>query len=429
MTIVGVWTGQEAADLRTAFRMPITSFAAFTGIAERTISLWERRGAGITPTPDMQEILDTSLRVRASDAVKDRFALLCAQRQAANGSGGGNDDVASDLNRRELLRLLAITGPALAMASGDPVDTERLASTTADCSPALLAEYGKVNARLWRVYADAAPKRAVLPLVNAHLTVITSRLRDAREAARPELCALASDLFQLSGEVFFDQNRYTDAAHCYTIAADAAREGKSADLWSCAMTRHSFIYVYGNEFPGAVPMLEAATGIARRGDRSLSTWQWASCVRAQALAGLGDLANCERALDHAETVTTLPGPAHNDGWLRFDGSRLPEERGNCYTVLGKPSLAARSLEAALAGHLSPRRRGSVHVDLAATGLQRRDLDQFLSHAETALRLAGETGSGYVTRRLQGLHPQLGAFASDQRVRDFADKIASMEVEQ
>jgi hypothetical protein len=195
------------------------------------------------------------------------------------------------------------------------------------------------------------------------------------------------------------------------------------------MTRHSFIYVYGSEFPGAVPMLEAATGIARRGDRSLSTWQWASCVRAQALAGLGDLANCERALDDAETVTALPGPAHNDGWLRFDGSRLPEERGNCYTVLGKPSLAARSLEAALAGHLSPRRIGSVHVDLAATGLQHRDLDQFLSHAETALRLAGETGSGYVTRRLQGLHPQLGAFANDHRVRDFADKIASMEVEQ
>lgn len=114
------------------------------------------------------------------------------------------------------------------------------------------------------------------------------------------------------------------------------------------------------------------------------------------------------------------------------GSTAPSSQrngGNCYTVLGKPSLAARSLEAALAGHLSPRPRGSVDVDLAATGLQHRDLDQFLSHAETALRLAGETGSGYVTRRLQGLHPQLGAFASDQRVRDFADKIASMEVEQ
>lgn len=343
MTIVGVWTGQDAADLRTAFRMPITAFAAFTGIAERTISLWERRGAGITPTPDMQEILDTSLRVRASDAVKDRFALLCAQRQAANGSSGGDDDVASDLNRRELLRLLAITGPALAMAWADPVDTERLASATADCSPALLAEYGKVNARLWRVYADAAPKRAVLPLVNAHLTVITSRLRDAREAARQELCTLASDLFQLSGEVFFDQNRYTDAAHCYTMAADAAREGKSADLWSCAMTRHSFIYVYGSEFPGAVPMLEAATGIARRGDRSLSTWQWASCVRAQALAGTGDLTGCERALDDAETVTALPGPVR------------AASGGSGSTVSGSPRNGAPATRCSASPALRPSR--------------------------------------------------------------------------
>lgn len=429
MSIVGVWTGQEAADLRAAFRIPITEFSAFTGICERTISLWERRGAGITPTPNMQQILDVSLRERASDAVKDRFALLCAQRHVAASPGGGNDDVASDLNRRELLRLLAITAPALAMASGDPVDTERLASRTADCSPALLAEYAKVNARLWRVYAQAAPKRAVLPLVNEHLTVITSRLRNAREAAKQELCALASDLFQLSGEIFFDQNRYTDAAHCYTLAADAAREGGSADLWSCAMTRHSFIYVYGREFPGAVPMLEAATGIARRGDRSLSTWQWASCVRAQALAGLGDLAGSQCALDDAETVTTLPGSVHNNGWLRFDGSRLPEERGSCYTALGRPDLATASLEAALTGDLSPRRRGSVHTDLAATGLQQRDLDQFAAHADTALQLADETGSGYVTRRLKGLRPHLGAFADDQRVRDIADRIGSLEVEQ
>jgi tetratricopeptide (TPR) repeat protein len=428
MTIVGIWTGHGAADLRAAFRMPITEFANFTGIAERTISLWERRGAGITPTPNMQEVLDVSL-LRSSDAVKDRFAVLCAQRQAAAGPNDGDDDVASDLNRRELLRLLAITGPALALGPGDTIDTERLTSENAECSTALLAEYSKMNARLWRVYAQAAPKRAVLPLVNEHLTVITSRLRDAHDAGRQRLCVLASDLFQLSGEIFFDQNRYTDAAHCYTLAADAAREGGSADLWSCAMTRHSFVYVYGREYHGAVPMLEAATRIARKGDRSLSTWQWANCVRAQALAGLGDLAGTQRALDDALTVAALPGPARNTGWLRFDGSRLPEEQGTCYTVLGRPDLAAASLEAALTGQLSPRRRGSVHTDLAATGLQRGDLDQFAAHAETALLLAGETSSGYVTKRLKGLHPQLGAFAQEQRVRDIADKIDSLEESQ
>ena len=428
MTVIATWTGQEAADLRAALRMPITEFAARMGIHERTISVWESKGTGIVPTPAMQQVLDVALE-QAPDTVKDRFALMCAQRRATVSLDGGDDDVASDLNRRELLRLLAITAPAVAMASGDAVDAERLASRTADCSPALVAEYGKVNARLWRVYAQAAPKRAVLPLVNTHLAVITSRLRDAGGAARQELCVLVSDLFQLSGEIFFDQNRYTDAAHCYTLAADAAREARSADLWSCAMTRHSFIYVYGREFPGAVPMLEAATGIARKGNRSLSTWQWASCVRAQALAGLGDLAGSQRALDDAQTVTTLRGPVRNDGWLRFDGSRLPEERGSCYTMLGRPDLAAGSLEAALTHDLSPRRRGSVHTDLAANGLQRRDLDQFTTHAETALHLAGETGSGYVTRRLKDLRPQLGAFASDQRVRDIADMIGSLEVEQ
>ena len=99
-------------------------------------------------------------------------------------------------------------------------------------------------------------------------------------------------------------------------------------------------------------------------------------------------------------------------------------------VLGRPApLATASLEAALAATYRPSGGGSVHTDLAATGLQRRDLDQFAAHAETALQLAGETGSGYVTRRLKGLRPQLGDFADDQRVRDIAGRIGSLEVVQ
>jgi tetratricopeptide (TPR) repeat protein len=412
MIVVSSWTGREAAWLRAALRMPITEFAARLGIAERSISLWERKGAGVTPVPQMQQILDVALE-QASDAAKDRFALLCAQgRETAD--SGGNDDVAFDMNRRELLRLLAITGPALAFA---PPGSSRAVP---------LDDYAQANARLWRVYAQAAPKRSVLPLVNAHLSVITSRLREATGQARTRLCSLASDVFQLAGEIFFDGNRYTDAAHCYTLAADAAREAGDADLWSCAMTRHSFIYVYGQEFPAAVPMLDAATGIAKRGDRALPTWQWASCVRAQALAGLKDERGCQWALDDAQTVLSLPGARTGMGWLRFDGSRLSEERGGCYTALGRPDLATGALEAALSGELSPRRRGSVHVDLAAIGLQRGDLDEFADHADTALRLAGETGSGYVARRLRGL--QLAGVASDSRVQDVRERIVIMEAQ-
>jgi hypothetical protein len=428
MLVTGTWTGQDAADLRAAYRMPITEFATgLLGIAERTISNWESKRAAAIRVPDMARVLDTALQM-APDPVKDRFALLRAQRQASSGTWpAAVDDAMSDLNRRELLRLIAIAGAAVS-APGTPLDVERLGAAGADTSPALLAEYGKVNARLWLVYSRTVPKRSVLPLVNAQLAVVTGRLRGAGGAARTRLCGLASELFQLAGEIFFDGNRYADAAHCYTLAADTAREAGAADLWSCSMTRHSFIYVYGRDFEDAVPMLDAAASIARNGDRALPAWQWASCVRAQALAGTGDLAGCEQALDAAATVSGLTSSGVG-GWLRFDAARLPEEQGGCYTLLGRAAKARAALETALAGQLSARRRGSVHTDLAACALQRRDLDEFTGHAFAALDAAGETGSGYVARRLRGLEPQLSALGADHRVRAVNDRINSLEAVQ
>ncbi len=419
MSVIGTWTGQEAADLRAALRMPITGFAAYLGIAEGTVSKWERKLAAVVPTPCLQQVLDVALH-RASPEAQDRFTLLSCSRRRPAPASPDEHAMGTDLNRRELLRLLSIAAPALAMIP----DAE---GATGRPGAALLAEDGNVNARLWRIYAQAKPKAAVLPLVNDQLRIVTARLRYAGTSRA--LCSLASDLFQLAGEVVFDQDRYTDAAHCYTMAATAAGEGEAADLWACAMTRHSFIYVYGRDSRKAVPMLELAAKIAAKGDRSLSTRQWVSVVQAQACAGMGDMAGCQRALDGAEKVRGLAGTVHNGGWLRFDGARLPEERGACYAELGQPDLAAASLAHALEGQLSPRRQGSVHADLARIGLQRRDPDEFLVHAGTALEIAEETQSGFVAQRLRGLRSYAAPFLGSRGVADACDRIAALKADQ
>jgi hypothetical protein len=77
-----------------------------------------------------------------------------------------------------------------------------------------------------------------------------------------------------------------------------------------------------------------------------------NAVRAQALAGLGELHACERAIALAERVQQLEGPLQNGGWLRFDSSRLAEERGACHLELGQPDLAQAALTTALAEGLS-----------------------------------------------------------------------------
>jgi hypothetical protein len=230
------------------------------------------------------------------------------------------------------------------------------------------------------------------------------------------LCALTADLFQLAGEIFFDANAYTDAAHCYTLAAQASKNANAFDLWACAMTRHAYLSVYERRFGAAVPMLDLGEALAQRGDSALSTRYWVAAVQAETYAGLGDFDSCQRALDTAEHVRDLTGPVHNGGWLRFDGSRLAEERGTCYTRCGRVDLAEVALNDALHHATSPRRRASVLIDLAIVGAQRRDSNQVVTCADTALAEVRQSGSGMISRKLGELQHQLSPLLASKKIQ-------------
>ncbi|WP_225978454.1 hypothetical protein [Gandjariella thermophila] len=172
-------------------------------------------------------------------------------------------------------------------------------------------------------------------------------------------------------------------------------------------------------------MLHLASELARRGDSQLSTRHWVAVVQAEAWAGLGELTACERTLDAAEEVHGLPGPVHNGGWLRFDGSRMAEERGTCYVELGRLDLAETALNQALNQPLSARRRGSVLIDLAALGVRRQDVDQLVSYTNAALVTARQTGSGVLQRKLTVLADRFGPVLRDRRARQVRDEISSL----
>lgn len=332
-----------------------------------------------------------------------------------------------DMNRRELLRLFSMTGALLALP---PAQTEHIAREGVNgmswTEAALGGDYAAMNSSLWRVFTMAASKAQVLPLVREQLAALTTRLAEPHDQrAHRRLCGLAADLFQLAGEIFFDANRYTDAAHCYTLAASAGKEAGAFDLWACALTRHAFVAVYDRQFADAVPMLDLAASLARRGDPALSTRYWVAAVQAETFAGLGDLARCQRALDTAEQVGELTGEVHNGGWLRFDGARLAEERGTCYVTLGRSDLAESALTDALTGTLTARRRASVLTDLAAIGAQRRDPDQVVAFADAALEAAHQTGSGVIRNKLRTLQPRLAPLLGNKQVWQLNDNINAL----
>ena len=391
------------------------------GVDRTTVGRWER--GENEPHPDQRRALAELLRLDLAtlDALLKGSPTVPEVRTASP----SHDAYASgdeDMIRREFLRVMAVAG-ALASLSAEDADGVAEDAVREDA-----AGYQRMNKRLWQVYQLARSKRTVQPIVSDQLASLNESL-GARSSAGP-LCIAAGDLFQLAGELAFDGNRQTDAAASYSLAASASKEAGAFDLWACALVRHAYVVMASGNYRAAAGLLSVAERVAKRGDNSLSTRQWVAAVQAEAHAGLGHLDACERALDMAESVIHLGAHAHNGGWLRFDGSRLAEERGARYVQLGELGKAEAALgkalsQAALAKGQSFRRRGAVLADLASVGAKQRDPDQVLTYGGEALKLARQTSSGYVARRLQGLQAEIGSLAGDRRVAELRAGIAAL----
>ncbi|WP_049578058.1 helix-turn-helix transcriptional regulator [Streptomyces sp. SBT349] len=410
------------------------SLAEHLGVDRTSIGRWERGEADPLPhvRPRLAKLLEVTsteldelLFSEVDDAPTPSSPVLV---QMTRNPIEHEDYYAGDLDemmRREFLQLLSITGALMSVQHAETAANNQL---IVHPPAGDLAGLRSMNSHLWQVFSLSDSKSSMFPVVREQLRSITLALRETSGlSARRTLFSAAGDLFQLSGEIFFDSNRYTDAAQCYTLAAGASKEAEEYDLWACALTRHAFIGMCERDYDSSAHLLEAAQSIVRRGDSQLSTRHWVSAVQAEAFAGMGDFEACARALGEAEQVHSLKGEIHNGGWLRFDGSRLAEERGTCYVALGRPERAETALIEALNQRLSSRRRGSVLVDLAALGAQRRDIDQLLMYAQAAMALARKTHSGYVVRRIRGLRMNIAPLLPDIRVSALREEISNFSV--
>lgn len=368
--------------------------------------------AALVDDADRRHLSAAELSVVTATSAPDSGGMMVPDSRATR--TGPVEEGTDDVHRREMLRLLSVVGASLVLPTG---------TMDAGTVGAPVADFARLNAHLWQVYALASAKADVLPLVRRQITVLADHLNASPgPAEHQQLCTLTGDLFQLAGEIYFDRDAYTDAAHCYHLAAQASHEARAYDQLACALTRHAYLSVFEKKFADAAPVLELAAGIAERGDSELSTRHWVAAVQSEVHAGLDDLDACRRSLDRAEDVVELTGVVHNGGWLRFDGSRLPEERGTCYVTLGRPDLAETALTEALDHATSVRRRGGVLADLAVVGAQRRDLDQVILHADSALAHAQDSGSGMIVRKLTALRPHLRPMITDPRARELDHRI-------
>lgn len=424
---------RRLAARRKALGYTQENFAEQLGVDRTTVSRLER--GETDPYPHLRRELRRALQITAAeletlltlDPGNDdrppgtRQPVLAAAQDAVSGTDwtGALDD----MHRRELFRLLSIAGVVMVMPAKD--DHDPLASRVPE--PGNMRQYGQINSHLWELFVMSRAKHLVYPLVHDQLSVLIGQLGRSHPAAvHRQLCVLLCDLFQLAGEIFFDGDRYTDAAHCYSLAASAGRESLSYDRWACALTRQAFVNMYDKQYLDAASVLSAAARVARNGDSQLSTRQWISAVQAQAYAQLGNRRACHQALDAADQVLGMKGQVSPGGWLRFDGSRLSEEHGTCYLTLGQAELAEAKLTEALSRTVSLRRRGSLLTDLALLGVQQRDRDRLLQNGEEAIDVAEQTeSSGYVVRKLQVLRVQIEPMIADTEVAQLHDRIIQL----
>ncbi|WP_421111004.1 helix-turn-helix transcriptional regulator [Streptomyces sp. NEAU-S77] len=412
------------AERRKALGYSQEALAHVVGVDRTTVSRWESGRTEIQPQLRPQYAAALQLDLAELDALVTKPQATFQEpvvSSSVDHHGSGDTD---DMIRREFLRALAVAG---ALAGLPTEESEALAEGVHRRGS---GDFIRMNGHLWQVYQLARAKGAVYPIVSDQLAALAKALDGRSDKEGQALCGAAADLFQLAGELAFDGNRYTDAAASYTLAASASKETGAFDLWACALVRHAYVDVYEHRYREAADILSVAERVARRGDSALSTRHWVAAVQAEAFAGLGDLNRCERALELAENVMHVTEPAQSGGWLRFDGSRLAEERGARYVQLDRLDLAEQVLQGALekgalAEGQSLRRRGAVLANLASIGVKRKDPEQIVVYAREALHLARESSSGYVARRLQDLRTGFGPLARDVRVAEVDAEIKAL----
>jgi transcriptional regulator with XRE-family HTH domain len=388
------WTGHEARLLRTALRLSVRAFAARLGVAERTISTWEKGGRATRPWPHNQAILDTALS-QADGEAQARFAQFLADGKAAaqpqaplQGSGElGTDDALPVLHSDEQSRVAAALGDVHRYLDGTVVDY--------------------FHRQLDAAEADDGTRgpTTVLPVVLGILGAIDRQAREVKLQVRCELLSVAARGAEFAGWLYRDVQKLDCASFWYGRATEWAQEAGDLPMQGYVLLRKSQMAYEERDGLRVLTLAQAA---------QYGPWQLPSHIRAEVtlqeargMAMLGeDVSTVQRKLDEACRVLTRGDTAANGVPTE---ATLALREASCYVEAGQPRQAVERYERVLSADvLSPRDRGYFLARwasaLALAGEPDAAADTGIEAAQVAAAIASRRTTRELVRVLTALEP-------------------------
>ncbi len=179
--------------------------------------------------------------------------------------GSTTEEFYMDQLRRNLLHLLGTAGVMLPFSESAFDWMRKVVTESPQLDAEAIRNLATVNKCLWNLYKPAASKSFVLDGALGHIKTLLYCLRESHNSSSyRNVSALASDMSQLIGEIFFDRQELHAAATCYTFAITAAKDAEDYDLWACALARYAFLPIYSGQYKDAIVLMQSIQFFAWR---------------------------------------------------------------------------------------------------------------------------------------------------------------------
>jgi transcriptional regulator with XRE-family HTH domain len=254
---------------------------------------------------------------------------------------------------------------------------------------------------------------------SGHLETVIQLLQSSQSpASRQRLCALAGEIAQRMGAIYFDMNNYETARKYYNASIETAREAEDYTLWAIGLVRMSSLPIYDKEPQNALPLLQAARQLAQSSGAP-TTLAWIASMEAEAYANLNEERACFQTLGQAEHIAERLGNKEDPYGIKFDYARFLGYKGVCHLRLQQPAEALSALSgiAGPSGAISSRQSSIVMTDLAAAYSQLGEVEEACKLATQALTKVDQTKSLLVIQRLLDVRHDMKPWQTSPAVKE------------